>query len=64
MTVFYLDAVMDRFLQAYSVSFLDAGAGFYQASGSEMQRRAQEFVRMLRQGLGAPSLQSETQAQG
>jgi TetR/AcrR family transcriptional regulator len=64
MTVFYLDAVMDRFLQAYSVSFLDAGAGFYQASRSEMQRRAQEFVRMLRQGLGTPTRQADTKAKG
>jgi TetR/AcrR family transcriptional regulator len=64
MTVFYLDALMDRFLQAYSVSFLDAGAGFYQASRDEVQQRAREFVRMLRQGLGAPIQRSNTISQG
>jgi hypothetical protein len=37
-TVFFLDALMDRFLQAYCVSFLDAGAGLYQATPDELQK--------------------------
>ncbi len=64
MTAFYLDALLDRFLQAYSVSFLDARAGFYQASRDEIQRRARELVRMLATGLGTPAPQSTTTFQG
>ncbi len=51
-TVFMLDALMDRFLQAYSVSFLDAGAGLYRAPEAEVERRARELVDLLRRGLG------------
>ncbi|HAA05049.1 MAG TPA: TetR/AcrR family transcriptional regulator [Syntrophobacteraceae bacterium] len=56
LTVFYLDALMDRFLQAYFVSFLDAGSGFYQASQDQLMHRARELVRMLRFGLASPNL--------
>ena len=52
MTVFFLDALMDRFLQAYCVSFLDAGVGLYQAPQGEVERRAEEFIRLLRHGMG------------
>ncbi len=52
-TVFMLDALMDRFLQAYSVSFLDAGAGIYQASEDRVARKVDELVQLLRLGLGA-----------
>jgi AcrR family transcriptional regulator len=54
MAVFFLDALMDRFLQAYCVSFLDAGAGIYQASEDELGKRVEEFIRLLRQGMGLP----------
>ncbi len=52
MTVFFLDALMDRFLQAYCVSFLDAGAGLYQASPKEIESRVDEVIRLLEQGIG------------
>jgi AcrR family transcriptional regulator len=52
MTVFFLDSLMDRFLQAYCVSFLDAGVGLYQAPQGEVERRAEEFIRLLRHGMG------------
>jgi len=52
MTVFFLDAMMDRFLQAYCVSFLDAGAGLYQAPRSKIEPRVDELIRLLRQGMG------------
>lgn len=51
-TVFFLDAIMDRFLQAYCVSFLDAGVGLYRASPGEMEQKVDEFIRLLRQGMG------------
>lgn len=53
MTVFFLDALMDRFLQAYCVSFLDAGAGLYKASEEEIERKVAEFIRLLKAGLGS-----------
>lgn len=52
MTVFFLDALMDRFLQAYCVSFLDAGAALYRASSSTIEQRIVEFVRLVRHGMG------------
>jgi len=55
---------MDRFLQAYCVSYVDAGTGFYQASPEQLQHRAREFVRMLRQGLGSQPLSQSCSLQG
>ncbi len=51
-SVFFLDALMDRFLQAYCVSFLDAGAGLYQASPDELNKKINEFIRVIRTGMG------------
>ncbi|MFZ2447960.1 MAG: TetR/AcrR family transcriptional regulator [Syntrophobacteraceae bacterium] len=56
MAVFMLDALMDRFLQAYCVPFLDAGARIYQAPDADVERRVDGFIDMLRSGMGAPGL--------
>lgn len=53
MAVFMLDALMDRFLQAYCVPFLDAGARIYQASASDLENKVDEFIQLLRLGMGA-----------
>jgi AcrR family transcriptional regulator len=53
MTVFMLDALMDRFLQAYCVPFLDAGASIYKAPAGELDRKVDEFIKFLRYGMGA-----------
>jgi AcrR family transcriptional regulator len=53
MAVFMLDALMDRFLQAYCVPFLDAGARIYQAPRDELERKTDEFIKLLRIGMGA-----------
>jgi TetR/AcrR family transcriptional regulator len=58
MAVFTLDALMDRFLQAYCVPFLDAGAGIFQAPAEEIERKAGEFVSLLRLGMGAEKASS------
>jgi TetR/AcrR family transcriptional regulator len=50
MTVFFLDALMDRFLQAYCVSFLDAGAGIYNASESDIEQYLEAFIELIRKG--------------
>jgi TetR/AcrR family transcriptional regulator len=51
MTVFFLDALMDRFLQAYCVSFLDAGAGIYNASESDIEQYLEAFIELIRKGM-------------
>lgn len=48
---FVLDAVMDRFLQAYSVSFLDSGAKIYRMEREQIERRVDEIVEILRTGI-------------
>jgi TetR/AcrR family transcriptional regulator len=53
MTVFFLDALMDRFLQAYCVSFLDAGAGIYNASEHEIEQHLDGFIELIRRGMSA-----------
>ncbi|MGB9630262.1 MAG: TetR/AcrR family transcriptional regulator, partial [Thermodesulfobacteriota bacterium] len=50
--VFLLDAVMDRFLQAYAVSYLDAGLRLHRAGRSELERRIDGLVEVLRKGIG------------
>jgi len=48
---FVLDAVMDRFLQAYSVSFLDSGARIYRMERDQIERQVDEIVEILRKGI-------------
>ncbi len=58
-TVFFLDALMDRFLQAYCVSFLDAGSGLYQADQATVETRIEELIQLLRFGMGIASHQAD-----
>ncbi len=60
MTVFMLDALMDRFLQAHCVSFLDAGAGIYQAPREELKKKADAFITLLRHGMGSSTASGES----
>lgn len=53
LAVFFLDALMDRFLQAHCVSFLDAGAGLYQAPEEELEGKAAALIEILQHGMGA-----------
>ncbi len=50
-TVFMLDALLDRFLQAYCVSFLDAGSGIYRAAPEELDERIDRLIELLKHGL-------------
>jgi AcrR family transcriptional regulator len=54
MSLFMLDALMDRFLQAYCVPFLDAGASIYKAPAGELEKKVDEFIKLLRMGMGGP----------
>jgi len=49
--VFLLDAVMDRFLQAYSVPYLDSGLKLHRLKPSEMERCVDEIVTLIRKGI-------------
>lgn len=51
--VFVLDAVLERFLIAQSVTGLDAGLGLYHASPQDAAALADKLVALLRRGLGA-----------
>jgi TetR/AcrR family transcriptional regulator len=64
MAVFMLDALMDRFLQAHCVPFLDAGAGIYQAPLGELERKVDEFIKLLRIGMGVEWSASQDESAG
>ncbi|MBM4277661.1 MAG: TetR/AcrR family transcriptional regulator [Deltaproteobacteria bacterium] len=50
--VFLLDAVMDRFLQAYAVPYLDSSLHIHGAKRLEIERRVDELVEAIRRGIG------------
>lgn len=49
---FLLDAVLDRFLQAASLPAFDVSLGLEQADAQTLQLRIEEFMDLLRHGLG------------
>ncbi|MEW6376656.1 MAG: TetR/AcrR family transcriptional regulator [Thermodesulfobacteriota bacterium] len=53
MAVFILDAMMDRFLQAYAVPFLDSGVRIYRIEREIIEERVDEIVEILRRGLAS-----------
>lgn len=48
---FVIEAVLERFLQAYSLEHLDAGMGLYKAQDDEVKRWAQGIIGLLKNGL-------------
>lgn len=50
-TSFLLDAVLDRFLQAYMLEHLDAGQGLFNANEATTRERAGQVVDIIREGL-------------
>ena len=50
--VFLLDAVMDRFLQAYTVPFLESGVRIYRMDPPNIEERISQIVDILKKGLG------------
>lgn len=53
-TVFLLDALLDRFLQAASIPAFDVVLGLDQADAQVLHQRARELLEVLRRGLAAP----------
>jgi len=52
-TLFLLDAVFDRFLQAVAVPALDVTLGLHQARDAAIQQHIRELVGLLKEGLAA-----------
>jgi len=50
---FFLDAVLDRFLQAYCVAYMDSGLGLFQANEEVLQARIQDCVEIVRLGMAS-----------
>lgn len=50
--VFLLDAVMDRFLQAYAIPYLDSGLHIHRAKRSELERSIDGVVEVIKGGIG------------
>ena len=50
---FFLDAVLDRFLQAYCVAYMDSGLGLYQADEKVIEARIEDCIEMVRLGMAA-----------
>lgn len=63
MTVFFLDALMDRFLQAYCVTFLDAGVGLHDAPESEIGNHVEEFIQLIRKGMSSDAARGGSASQ-
>lgn len=50
--VFLLDAVMDRFLQAYAVPYLDSGLHVHGAKRLQLERSIDGLVEVIKEGIG------------
>ncbi len=50
--VFLLDAVMDRFLQAYAIPYLDSGLNLNRMKRPEIERHVDEIVELISKGIG------------
>jgi futalosine hydrolase len=55
-TAFLLDAIMDRFLQAYAVAHLDAGLGIFSASPEQTEEWIQDLVASICSGIRRKSV--------
>jgi TetR/AcrR family transcriptional regulator len=52
-TLFLLDAMFDRFLQAVAIPALDVNLGLHQAGDEAVRRRIRELLGLLKDGLAA-----------
>ncbi|UCG14759.1 MAG: TetR/AcrR family transcriptional regulator [Deltaproteobacteria bacterium] len=56
LAAFFLDAMLDRFLQAYCVAYMDSGVGLFQASDENVQGRIRDCIAILRHGMASGGL--------
>ncbi len=50
-TAFVLDSVLERFLQAYGVKYLDAGLGIYNANHDELREWIKDIINLIKNGI-------------
>jgi AcrR family transcriptional regulator len=50
---FLLDAVLDRFLQAYCIAYMDSGLGIFQANEKVIQAKIDDCVSIVRLGMAS-----------
>jgi TetR/AcrR family transcriptional regulator len=55
LAAFFLDAVLDRFLQAYCVAYMDSGLGLFQADEKAIEARIKDCIEMVRLGMASPT---------
>jgi len=53
LAAFLLDAVMDRFLQAYCIAYMDSGLDLFQANEEVIQARIDGCVEIIRLGMAS-----------
>jgi hypothetical protein len=51
LAAFFLDAVLDRFLQAYCVAYMDSGLGLFQAEDAVIEERITDCIEIVRLGM-------------
>ncbi|MFH0809899.1 MAG: TetR/AcrR family transcriptional regulator [Pseudomonadota bacterium] len=57
---FFLDAVMDRMLQAYAIAGLDFGLGLHGAQAQRTEEWVNLFIDFIRRGLASPETRNQT----
>jgi len=57
---FFLDAVLDRFLQAYCIAYMDSGLGLFQADAKVIHARIEDCVEIVRLGMATRRGQGDT----
>jgi TetR/AcrR family transcriptional regulator len=50
---FFLDAMLDRFLQAYCIAYMDSGLGLFQANEEVIERRIEDCINIVRLGMAS-----------
>ena len=50
---FFLDAMLDRFLQAYCIAYMDSGLGLFQANEEVVERKIEDCINIVRFGMAA-----------
>ena len=60
LAAFFLDALLDRFLQAYCVAYMDSGLGLFQADEAALEVRIRDCVELVRRGMAGRGTDAET----
>ena len=64
LVAFFLDALFDRFLQAYCVAYMDSGLGLFQADEATIEAKIRDCVTLVRLGMAAGDTDAVTRGRG